>query len=401
MKLWKKILIVLLCVLLLTQIPFIYNRYKTGNLAEKIDQLNAQRTNLPNQNYNDFKGVIHVHTFLGGHSTGTFDELVDGAGKNALDFVVMTEHVEKHYDTAAMTLQNVHNGVLFVNGNELSTKTDDRFLLVPGAADANQAHLSETPDFLQKARVNNQLAFVTYPEKFKSWDAEFDGVEVFSLHTNAKQMNPALFLFDVIWSYYSYPELTFARYFIRPNSNLQKFDEVSAQKRITLFGAADAHSNLGFHLLGDDAGNKIINLKFDRYETIFRLVRQHVLIENGKELNRENLLEALRQGHSFIGFDVLSDTSGFTFAAENGSETKIMGDEINLQNGVRLKANAPLAARFLIFKNGAKVFEEAEKTEIVFETKEAGTYRAEVYLDTLGAPFDRVPWIISNPIYIR
>ena len=401
MKLWKKILIALLCVFLLAQIPFVYNRWKTGNLAEKINQLESQRSNASNQNYNDFKGVIHVHTFLGGHSTGTFEELVEGAQKSGVDFVVMTEHVEKYYDTSAMTLKDVHNGVLFVNGNELSTKTGDRFLLVPGAADANQAHLVETPEFLQKARAGNQLAFVTYPEKFKSWDAQFDGVEVFSLHTNAKQMNPALFLFDAIWSYYSYPELTFARYFIRPDANLQKFDEISAQKRITLFGGSDAHSNLGFHVFGDDTGNKLISLKFDRYETIFRLVRQHVLIEKGKELNRENLLEALRRGHSFIGFDVLSDPSDFVFSAENAAETKIMGDEIALQGGVRLKAFTPLAARFVIFKNGAKIFEESGKTEIAFETKEPGAYRAEVYLDTLGAPFDQVPWIISNPIYVK
>ena len=401
MKLWKKILIALVCVIALTQIPFIYNRYKIGQLAGKISQLEAQKTNSPNQNYNDFKGVIHVHTSLGGHSTGTFEELVEGAGKNALDFVVMTEHVEKYYDTSAMTLQNVHNGVLFINGNELSTKSDDRFLLVPGSPDANLAHLSDTRALLEKAHSNDQLAFVSYPEKFKSWETEIDGVEVFSLHTNAKQMNPALFLFDAIWSYYSYPELTFANYFVRPDANLQKFDEVSAQKKISLFGGSDAHSNLGFHLFGDDAGNKIINLKFDRYETIFRLVRQHVLIEKDKEFNRENLLDALKKGHSFIGFDVLSDSSGFTFAAENGAENKIVGDEISLQNGVKLKANAPQAARFVIFKNGAKIFEESGVTEIAFDAKETGAYRVEVYLDALGEPFNQMPWIISNPIFVR
>ena len=78
-----------------------------------------------------------------------------------------------------------------------------------------------------------------------------------------------------------------------------------------------------------------------------------------------------------------------------------MGDEIAIQNGVRLKASAPQNARFVIFKNGEKVSETANATETVFEAKEKGVYRVEVYLDALGRDFDKTPWIISNPIYVR
>ncbi len=53
------------------------------------------------------------------------------------------------------------------------------------------------------------------------------------------------------------------------------------------------------------------------------------------------------------------------------------------------------------FKNGEKIFEETDKTEINFHAKEKGTYRTEVYLDSLGAPFDKMPWISAEPIYIR
>jgi hypothetical protein len=244
------------------------------------------------------------------------------------------------------------------------------------------------------------LAFVTYPERFRSCDANFDGIEVFSLHTNAKRMNPILFFFDALWSYRAYPELVLAKYFARPDENLRKFNEIAAQRRLTLFAGNDSHSNIGFHV-GDDANNKLINFKFDDYETVLRLARTHILLEKDKQLTQDALLEALKNGHTFIGFDVLSDTRGFLFSAENGAESKIMGDEISLQNGVRLKANAPQNARFVIFKNGEKVFESGETTEAIFEAKETGAYRVEVYLDALGSPFDKMPWIISNPIYIR
>lgn len=401
MKLRKKILLVLLAILLLAQIPFIYRRVQIGNLADKINTLNSQRKEIIDSNFNDYKGIIHAHTFLGGHSSGHFDELIAGANANNLDFVLMTEHTAEQYDTSALTLNGVYGNTLFVGGQEANAGNDDRFLLLPGSAESFQDAKLQTPQFLEKYHAQNKLAFVTYPEKFKSWDSNFDGIEIFSLHTNAKKANWFYALFDLIWSFPAYHELTIADYFQRPAENLQKFDEITAQKKSTLFAGSDAHSNIGFHLLGDDAGNKIINLKIDRYETIFRLVRTHVLLEKDKPLSRENLLDALKKGHAFIGFDVLSDTNGFSFSASSGAENKIQGDEIALSQGVKLKANAPQIARFVIFRNGVKVAEAGGNSEIAFDAREAGTYRVEVYLDQLGRNFDKTPWIISNPIYVR
>jgi hypothetical protein len=274
-------------------------------------------------------------------------------------------------------------------------------LLLPGSADAGHANQISTPDFLQTIHSQNKFAFITYPEKHKIWDSDFDGIEVFSLHTNAKKMNPFFVLFDAIWSFYPYPELVLAKYFYRPDANLQKFDEITQTKKTTLFAGTDAHSNIGFHLFGDDAGNKIINLKIDSYETIFRAMRNHVLIEKDKPLTQENLLQALKNGRVFVGLDALSDTKGFSFTAENGAESKAIGDEIAFTENLNLKIAAPQIARFVVFKNGEKVHEEAGAAQISFPIKEKGTYRTEIYLDALGEPFDKMPWIISNPIYVK
>ena len=401
MKLWKKILLAVLVIILLAQIPFVYNRIQIGKLAAKIAEREAQRTNFSDPQFNEYKGIIHAHTSLGGHSTGHFDELIGGANANDLDFVVMTEHFSPLFDTSALTLRGVYGKTLFVGGNEIDTSDADRFLMIAGSTDAAGFARQKTDEVLRKIHSEGKIAFITYPEKFKSWNANFDGIEVFSLHTNAKKMNPAMFLLDALWSFSSYPELTMASYFVRPDENLRRFDEITAQKKITIFAGSDAHSNLGFHVFGDDAGNKIINFKFDDYATVFRLVRTHVLLEKDKPLTQENLIEALKDGRAFIGFDVLGDTTGFSFAAENGRERKIQGDEIALQTGVELKIAAPQTARFVVFRNGEKVHEEAAKTEIQFEAKEKGAYRTEVYLDSLGSPFDAMPWIISNPIYVK
>ncbi|HEY0049266.1 MAG TPA: hypothetical protein VGB68_08285 [Pyrinomonadaceae bacterium] len=394
MKRWKKILLVFVAVILTAQIPFCYRRCRIGQLAGKIDALQAARNQSENPQYNDYKGIIHAHTSVGGHSDGTFDELVRAARANHLDYVLMTEHTAELFDTSALTLNGNYNGTLFVNGQEVNTATGDRFLLITGSGESFRDAKLETPPFIEKYKARNKLVFVTYPEKLKSWDADFDGIEVFSLHTNAKRMNPVLFAEDALWSYYSYPELLLTKYFTRPDENLRRYDELTGNKKLTLFAGSDAHSNIGFHLLGDDAGNKIINLKFDDYATVFRLARNHVLLEKDKPLTPENLLQALKNGHSFVGFDTLGDTKGFAFTAGD----KIMGDEITLADKVDLKAAAPLAARFVIFRNGEKVYEQTA-TDINFEAREKGAYRVEAYLDSIG--FDRMPWIISNPIYVR
>jgi hypothetical protein len=78
-----------------------------------------------------------------------------------------------------------------------------------------------------------------------------------------------------------------------------------------------------------------------------------------------------------------------------------MGDDIALSQGVKLQAFSPVPARLVVFRNGER-FSEAQQTgEILSDVKESGTYRVEVYLDQLGSPFDKMPWIISDPIYVR
>jgi hypothetical protein len=384
-KLAKRVLIIILAVLVAVQAPFIYRRYKMGQIAARIQELNRTRTPSAAPKYKEYKGVIHAHTSLGGHSTGSFEELIAAANANDLDFVIMTEHWSDAYDTAALTLNGVYGKTLFIGGNEIDTSDSDRFLMIPGSADAAGLRKMSTPAVLDKLHAENRLALVTYPEKLKSWNANFDGIEVFSVHTNAKKMNPFTALFDAIWSFPKYPELMLATYFKRPDENLRRFDEVAANRDISLIAGTDAHSNIGFHFLGDDAGNRLLNIKIDPYERIFRLVREHVLIETGKPLTPENLIEAMRAGRFFVGFDVLGDTTGFTFEQCDADA---------------LCAHSPAAARIVLLRNGSAVH-EASGNQLKYGPYDKGVYRVEVYLDQLGPPFDKMPWIISNPIYVR
>src|SRR5262249_26043972 len=127
----KFILLIVVLLLLLSQTPFAYRRYKLRRLNAAIQELEPERHETNRTGFTEYTGVVHVPSFLGGHSTGTFADIIAAAQTNQLQFVIMTEHTEKEFDTAAMTLKGVHGGVLFINGNEVSTANGDRLLALP------------------------------------------------------------------------------------------------------------------------------------------------------------------------------------------------------------------------------------------------------------------------------
>ena len=373
----KKIFIAVVLVFLVAQIPFVYRRYKLRKLNFAVHEVNSQRQQT-DSNYTEYKGAVHVHSFLGGHSAGTFSEIISAAQTNQLNFVVMTEHTEKDFDTAAMTLQGLHGGVLFINGQETSLENGDRLLTLP-----------------------EKVSLVAYPEEFKNWERpELHGVEVYNVYSNTRQANPVIAFFDVLWSHRAYPDLLFGLYYQRPTESLKKWDQALARARLSGVPGNDAHSNIGISLR-DRSGKTLAGIQLDPYATSFRLVRLHVLLPRDKPLEQTSLLEAIKNGHCFIGFDLFGDTSGFRFEAQTTAETRIQGDEIPLQADTRLRVQIPVAARILLFKDGSVILNENGVTTREIAVTERGVYRVEVYLPQVERIIGEKPWIISNPIYVR
>src|SRR5258708_2688276 len=388
----------MLGLVVLSQIPFAYRRYRLARLQKAIQQLELQRAPPPESEYVDYQGVIHVHSALGGHSTGSFAELVAAAKGDQLDFLIMTEHPPAEFDTSAMTLSGVHAGVLFVNGNEVATASGDRLLLIPGSADAASMSTRTTQEVIAKQKAAGGLSLAAYPAESQTLlSGSADGVEVYNLFTNARQYNAFVAVFDSLWSYRGAADLMFANFFARPTENLKRWDEamsVGGRKLVAIAGN-DAHSNVGLSV-NDASGRQWLGVKLDPYERSFRTVRTHVLIKKNKGLTVEALLEAIAQGHCYISFDLFGDAKGFTFAPV-GATANIMGDEILSIRGSQLRSAAPLFCLFVLFKDGL-VAGERSGTTVEFVIDGPGIYRVETYLDSLPAPVRGQPWIISNPI---
>ena len=404
MKRWKKIAVALLVLLFVSQAPFAYRRYRLGRLAAAIEALNAARAPAPTgEPFEDYAGVFHVHSALGGHSTARLEEVVRAARASRLAFVLMTEHPSPYFNTAEATLRGTHEGVLFVGGSELVASDGGRLFVLPGAA----AVTPNPPlrDLVARAKTDGRLAVVGYPEEVRDWRAgDFDGIEVYNLHTNAKRINYWTMLFDGLWAYGSYPELLFARFYERPEASLRRWDEVNvaAARPAYAYAGNDAHANVGLSLQ-DKTGDSLLEIKLDPYERSFRLVRTHVLVRRGTPLDAESLLAALRAGHGYVAFDVFGDPTGFRFTAEAGADTRLMGEEVALPPGgsVRLSARTPVKARTVLFRDGQVLREFKDSALAELQVGERGVYRVEVYLDQLGDLLAGKPWIVSNPIFVR
>ena len=398
-------LLVLLALAVLSQLPFIYRRRELGNLRAQIETLknNRAQNEAREDEYRDYRGVIHVHSSLGGHSTGTPRAIITAAQANELHFVVMTEHPAREFDTAALTLNGAHGGVLFIGGSEVAAASGERLLLFPGGLSPQTNTIQTANDVMSAERAGGQLRFVAYPAEFHSWESQgYDGIEIYSLFTNARDINLPVMLFDGLWSYGSYPDLLFARFYQRPGASLRQWDEVMrvTRRRIVAVAGVDAHANIGFRA-GDMGGHDVFGLLLDPYERSFRVVRTHALLARDRELNAENLLAALREGHVYFSFDIFSDAGGFRFTATNSArQTAMMGDEITLDSEARLRVVAPQESRIVLFRDGDVIDEARNTSQHEFIVRQPGIYRVEIYLPQLTIVQDQ-PWIVSNPIYVR
>jgi len=129
----------------------------------------------------------------------------------------------------------------------------------------------------------------------------------------------------------------------------------------------------------------------------FRNSSTHVL---APKLDERAVRAALKAGHAFVAHDWMCDATGFHFVANNssGKQAALMGDQVNLADGLKLSAKLPLPAYVRLLRQGAEVAKSEGKSDFEFAPKTPGAYRLEAWLRLDG---ELRPWIFANPIYVR
>lgn len=341
-------------------------------------------------------------TYSDGHATHA--QIAEAALKAGLDAVIVTDH-----NVFVGGLDGFHQKdgrrVLLLVGEEVHDplrQPQKNHLLVFGAGREMCTYAPNPQNLLDQVQKSEGLSFIAHPFEealpqfgetditWVDWSVKgFTGLELWNGFSELKTVIHSYF--DAI--FYAY----FPQYIASgpPAAAVQKWDELTAQgKRIVALGGADAHClpmRLG-----------PLRRKLFPYEFHFRCINNHLLVPEaftGELLaDRKMVIQALQKGHFFIGYDLPAPTRGFSFTAKNREGTAIMGDEIELFDGVTIQIRLPGPTECRLVKDG-KVFKAWNEREILTQTvNQRGVYRVECYIQYLGK---RRAWIYSNPIYIR
>lgn len=346
---------------------------------------------------------LHMHTgYSDGH--GSHAELAKAAIECGLDAIIVTDHniwvngIEGYFNAG-------RRKVLVMVGEEIHDQgrlPQKSHLLVFGAGKELAPYANNPQKLIDRAIQSNGLAFLAHPfedtmpmynEGEISWDDwqvdGYTGIELWNgfseLKTVAKNRIQSIF-YAFFPQYMAHGPL---------NRTIHKWDELLGNRRhVVVVGGSDAHA------LPMSLGP--IHRTIFPYDFHFKCINNHVLTDHpltgDATTDSRSILDALQQGHSFIGYDLPVSTRGFRFTAHAKDGVFWMGDDVSLKGGVTFQIRLPVKAECLLIHNGQTIKTWREREVSTYVATEPGTYRIEAYIQYLG---QRRGWIFSNPVYVH
>lgn len=366
----------------------------------------------PPKGFFDYAGVTNVHTQL---STGSGDmtEVIDSAQNAGLDFLSITD---LNVFDKPMSLAGYHSHLLvmmdgeysYVNSRLLNIgATTNRFLQGVGRSQVLFADLLS-----QKERDQSAGLFIlAHPTKAHyRWSGEYppglDGLEIINLKNvwqEAWMHNKLSFFVSLMMMPFN-EKLSLLRLFEPPEETLRLWDELTQKRRMIGLAGADADAKLA---MSDTAF-----LRFPTYQTLFSLVRNHVLVKSELTGNAASdlgkIAQGFRQGQIFMSLDVLGNTKGFNAVIRNkGGQVFPMGSQVDYEDGLELEVTLPQKPKVpfdtIIIKQGEKMMTSNSQVTH-FYINSPGVYRVMVrVIPTLPLPDGKkwIPWIYTNPFYVK
>jgi hypothetical protein len=400
---------------------------------------NYQRSRTPvglKTGLTDFRAVLHAHAEDSPHTGGTRPEMLKAAQAAGTNVIMLTDHRQPGRDFIDDSWRGFHESVLFIPGSE-----SDGFLIYP-ISSIQGRNTAGRDDLVSVVKAGGGNIFLSHVEDKLDWPTDnLDGMEIYNHHTDVKD-EAAFYLWlqgaltdptrlaQIQQGLADYPQEVFAAEQDYLSTIIKKWDADCQVRRLTGVAANDCHHNQVFTITavddqtielgyitskpvtkrvsssqspgvaalarGRQPGELIAKLDFDPYERSFRYVSTHIL---AKQLTEQAVREALRSGRAYVAHDWLCNPAGFAYVAESvaGEQVALMGDQIPMQPSLMLKASAPVACSWKIFRNG-EIVTATKGRDVAIPARGAGVYRVEAWLEVDG---EMRPWIYSNPIYIR
>ncbi len=356
---------------------------------------------LKSENPAERIGVIHVHT-RASDGSGTVADVMSAAEKANLSFIAITDH------NVAMTeteLAEDPPDLPIISGVEIGTNAG-HFLALGIPPSWLQPKTKDDRELLAAAREAGAFRILAHPyhphTPWTDWKtSDFDGMEIWNEDATWRQNN-FLELVDALLLYPVNDQLALVRLAQTPQDNFAKWDEILQQRPVAGICAADTHARvrLGF---GND-------WKFPGYVPSLKVAHEHVLLPpdagggNPAVASAAEIVDALKNGHSFCGLDSLYPAEGFSFRVSGGNASAGPGDILHWTGSARLQISTPPGATLpliKIFRDGREITEEQTRT-IDENITSSGRYRTEVFLRQPGVTGMRrwTLWVFTNPIYV-
>ena len=408
----------------------LYNRFVRFPREEAAWQtLRAQRQPVAdNAGWNEYRGILHSHSKYSHDSEVPFEEILRALKGAGLDFICLSDHPIAGRADFSLQWRGLHYGKLFIPGFEMKEGIMP-FGVAAGIVLSNQ---TDSATLARQISENGGLLFYAHPEESRDWDRpELVGMEIYNIHTDFKRSGgkPSALVPDLLLNQGRYPEHVLRTMFSRPVDFLHHWDDLNRTRHITGIAGNDCHQNVGFRGVYTPSGTirvedtspktlkefklnwftrplarllfgplqpnrKLFHIQLDPYERMARYVNTHVL---ARELSEPAILDALRAGRVFVGFDMIADSSSFRWFADDGTIHTVMGEAAAFSPATRLGARSPLPCRFTIVKTGSAVYQGEGRT-LDWTPSGPGKYRVEAELKVLD---EWVPWVYANPIELR
>ncbi len=338
--------------------------------------------------YWDLTGCVHNHTSYSFDCDVPLKKVIGAAKENKLDYFTLNDH----YNNNAKNDSDLKNdfGIHIIVGAEVNDPENNHHYLVFKSDKIVSG--KDVEEYVNFYKNENAIGFIAHPYEKRSsrhfrkylWKTDklldVDGLEIWNYSSS--------------WLGKLNPVINGLLMLVNPNifvqkplgKNIKLWEKyLDNGKRIAAIGSTDAHGTL--------ISKGPIKFRVLTHKKVFATVRTNVLIEDGKEINNENILNALKNGNSYIVNYKWGRPYNFYggIADESGNGVSF-GEEISWSEGLRYYFHLPYMAKVKLIKDGKKIASDINDKGW-FKIDEKGRYRLEITRFNFG-------WIYTNYIYV-
>jgi hypothetical protein len=352
-------------------------------------------------------GVVHVHSNRSDGSSSP-DEIAAAAARAGLRFVVFTDHGDA---TRTPDPPTYRSDVLCIDGVEVSTN-EGHYVAFDMPASPYPLG-GEARDVVEDVRRLGGFGVAAHPDspkpqlRWTEWTAPFDGIELLNPDTSwrvlaqAPGWNGRASLVSALFHYPFRAPQTIDQ-LLQPSGVVAQWLALAERRRVVAMAGVDAHARID--LRGDPGdGSGARWLPLPSYEATFRSMAIHVSVDrpfaDSPGADAASLMRGIRAGHFFTALDGVAGPPAFEFTASNDLGTVHEGDELGASGPVtlRLASNAPASYTTIVHRGAQTITTVRDPHELVVHASaDPAAYWVEII-----PPGASVPWLRSNPIYVR